>query len=207
MELSYFGANCLRITTKKAQIIVDDNLAKLGLKGVTKPTDIALHSFAGVPDGAASFTADMPGEYEIADVAIHGVAARAHMDEQGKTSATIFTIESGDLRVAVLGHIYPELSEDQLEQIGLVDILVVPVGNSGYTLDGIGALKLIKAIEPKVVIPTHYADKAVKYEVPQVELSEALKNLGMEKSETIDKYKPKPAELGETTTLIVLERQ
>jgi hypothetical protein len=33
------------------------------------------------------------------------------------------------------GHIYPELSEDQLEQIGMVDILVVPVGNSGYTLD------------------------------------------------------------------------
>ncbi len=207
MELQYYGANCLRITTKKTQIIVDDNLAKLGLKAVTKPTDIALHSFVGVPEATAHFTANMPGEYEIADVAIHGVAARAHMDEEGNQSATIYTVESGDLRVCILGHVYPELSEDQLEQIGLVDILVVPVGNSGYTLDGIGALKLIKAIEPKVVIPTHFADKAVKYEVPQVELAEALKNLGMETSETTDKYKPKPAELGETTKLIVLERQ
>jgi L-ascorbate metabolism protein UlaG (beta-lactamase superfamily) len=54
------------------------------------------------------------------------------------------------------------------------------VGNSGYTLDAVGALKIIKQIEPKVVVPTHFADKNVNYEVPQVELSDALKNLGME---------------------------
>ena len=75
------------------------------------------------------------------------------------------------------------------------------------TLDGVGALKIIKAIEPKVVIPTHYADKAVKYEVPQMELAEALKNLGMEAAETLDKYRPKIMELTNTTRLIVLNRQ
>lgn len=207
MELQYYGANCLRITTKKAQIVVDDNLEKLGLKPVTKASDITLRSFAGVPEHQSVFSADMPGEYEFADVAIHGVAARAHMDEKDKTSATIFTLESGDVKVAILGHIYPELSEEQLEAIGMVDILVVPVGNSGYTMDGIGALKLIKAIEPKVVILTHYADKAVKYEVTQVELAEAIKGLAMEPTETVDKYKTKPGELSDSTQLVVLERQ
>jgi L-ascorbate metabolism protein UlaG (beta-lactamase superfamily) len=88
----------------------------------------------------------------------------------------------------------------------MVDILVVPVGNSGYTLDAVGALKIIKQIEPKVVIPTHYSDKAIKYEVPQVELADALKNLGMEVSETLDKYKYKPTELSDSTKLIVLNR-
>lgn len=207
MELQYFGANCIRITTKKASVVVDDNLAKLSLKSVTKPTDISLHTSGHIPSAPAQFTADIPGEYEVADVVIHGVGARAHIDEEGKTSATIFTISSGDLRVAVIGHIYPDLAEEQLEQIGLVDIAVIPVGGNGYTLDGAGALSVIKKLEPRVVIPTHYVDKAVKYEVPQAELADALKNLGMEPSETLDKYKPKAGELSDTTHLIVLSRQ
>src|SRR5205823_14803322 len=127
-----------------------------------------------------AFKAEMPGEYEVAGVVIHGIAARSHMDEEGKQSAVIYTIEADDTKLAIIGHIYPELSEAQLEQIGLVDLAVVPVGGNGYTLDGVGALKVIKQIEPKVVIPTHYNDPAIHYEVPQAELSAAVKNLGME---------------------------
>jgi L-ascorbate metabolism protein UlaG (beta-lactamase superfamily) len=206
VELSYFGANCIRITTKKAQVVVDDNLQKLGLKAVTKPTDISLKTFKEVPDHEARFKIDMPGEYETAGIIVHGVAARAHMDEEGKSSATIYTLEADGTRVAILGHIYPELSEDQLEEIGMVDIAVVPIGNSGYTLDAVGALKIIKQIEPKVVIPTHFADKDIKYEVPQVELRDALKNFGMESGETLDKYKYKPSDLTDAMKLVVLNR-
>jgi L-ascorbate metabolism protein UlaG (beta-lactamase superfamily) len=132
MELAYFGANCLRITTKKAQVVVDDNLQKLGLKTITKPTDISLKTFSDIPSHESRFSVDMPGEYETAGIIIHGIAARAHMDEEGKNAATIYTLEADGTRVAILGHIYPELSEDQLEQIGMVDIVAVPVGNSGY---------------------------------------------------------------------------
>ena len=57
----------------------------------------------------------------------------------------------------------------------MVDVLFVPVGGNGYTLDAIGALKIIKKIEPKIIIPTHYADKAIKYEVPQADLDEVMK--------------------------------
>jgi hypothetical protein len=208
MELQYYGANCLRLSAKKAQIVVDDNLAKLGLKAVTKPTDISLRTSREFPEHTGTaFQAEMPGEYEVAGVVIHGIAARSHMDEEGKQSAVIYTIQADDTKVAILGHIYPELSEQQLEQIGLVDVAVVPVGGNGYTLDGAGALKVIKQIEPKVVIPTHYSDKAIKYEVPQTGLADAVKNLGMEISETIGKYKIKPAELSDTAKLVVLERQ
>jgi L-ascorbate metabolism protein UlaG (beta-lactamase superfamily) len=207
VELSYFGANCLRLTTKKASIVIDDNLAKLGLKSVTKPADISLRTSLAVPKHETAFSADMPGEYEISGVIIHGIAARAHMDEEDKQSAVIYTVAADGVKVVILGHIYPELSESQLEQISTADIVIAPVGNSGYTMDGVGALKVIKQIEPKVVIPTHYADKAVKYEVPQVELSEALKNLSMEASETLDKFKYKAAEMTDSTHLIVLNRQ
>ena len=83
----------------------------------------------------------------------------------------------------------------------MVDVLIIPIGDHGYTLDGAGALELVKKIEPKIVIPTHYADKAIKYEVPQAELGEALKGLGMEPSETLDRYKIRPGELGDRIAL------
>lgn len=208
MELTFYGANCVRLAGRKAQIVVDDNLVKLGLKAVTKPSDISLRTNQGFPEHTESvFRAEMPGEYEISGVVIRGIAARAHMDEEGAKNAVIYTIRADDTSVAVIGHIYPELNEDQLEAIGVVDVAVVPVGGNGYTLDGTGALKVIKQIEPKVVIPTHYADRAIRYEMPQQELAEALKNLGMEISEKLPKYKIKPAELSDTTRLIVLERQ
>ena len=207
MELQYYGANCLRLTTKKVSIVVDDNLASLGLKAVTKPGDIVVHTNSRIPRQTAEFMIDMPGEYEIAGVVIHGIGARGHMDEEGQSNSIIYTISAGDTKVVILGHIYPELSDDQVEQIGRVDVAIVPVGNSGYTMDGIGALKLIKKIEPKLVIPTHYADKAIKYEVSQVELAEALKGLAMEPLETVPKYRPVAGELTDTSRLIVLERQ
>jgi L-ascorbate metabolism protein UlaG (beta-lactamase superfamily) len=206
MELQYYGANCLRLSTRKAQIVVDDNLAKLGLKSVTKPTDISLRTSQEFPSHDSLFGAEMPGEYEVSGVVIRGIAARSHMDEEGKHSAVIYTIQADDTKVVILGHIYPELSEDQLEQIGMVDVLVVPIGGNGYTLDGVGALKVLKQVEPKVVIPTHYADKAIKYEVPQTGLDEAVKGLGMEVSERVSKYKIKPTELSDTMKLIVLDQ-
>lgn len=196
------------MTSGKTSVVVDDNLEQLGLKPVTKSDDVSLRTSKKlVPITAARFTADAPGEYEISGFIINGVAARAHMDAEDETSAVIFTIATSDLKVVVLGHIYPELREEQLEQIGMVDIAFVPIGNSGYTMDGLGALKVIKQIEPKLIIPTHYADKAIQFEVPQAELSEGLKALGMEPSETVAKFKPKLSELTDATRLIILERQ
>jgi L-ascorbate metabolism protein UlaG (beta-lactamase superfamily) len=207
VELTYYGANCVRLAAKKAQIVVDDNLKALGLKDVTKPTDISLRTNASFPEHPSAFRAEMPGEYEVSGIVIRGIAARSHMEEEGKHSATIYTIQADDTKVVVLGHIFPELTEDQLESIGIVDVAIVPVGGMGYTLDGTGALNVIKQIEPKVVIPTHYSDKAIHYEVPQAELADAIKNLGMEASETVGKYKIKPSELSDSTKLVVLERQ
>ena len=207
MEIQYFGANCLRIATKRAVVVVDDNLKKLGLKSVTKPGDISLKTTSHIDVESSDFMIDMPGEYEVAGVIIHGIGSRSHMDKEDQQNAVIYTIQAGDVKTAVVGHIYPELSDEQVEQIGHVDVAIVPVGNSGYTMDGIGALKVIKKIEPKVIIPTHYADKAIKYEVAQVELADGLKGLAMEPSETVAKYKPVPANLADTTKLVVLERQ
>jgi L-ascorbate metabolism protein UlaG (beta-lactamase superfamily) len=208
VEIQFFGANCVRLTTKKAQIVIDDNLARLGKKSVTRPQDISLRTSKDFPEfKERKFSAESPGEYEVSGAIIQGVAARSHMDEEGKQTSVIYTVAADDVKVAIVGHIHPNLSDDQVESIGFIDVLIVPVGGNGYTLDGVGALQVIKKLEPKLVIPTHYADKTLKYEVPQAELSEALKGLAMEPSETVAKLKVKPGDLADTAHLIVLEHQ
>ncbi len=209
MELQYYGANCIKITSRKATLVIDDNLQELGLKSVTKAGDIALFSSAH-PEVASGvkLTIDEPGEYEVSDVSVQGILARGHMDEAGQKSATILKLIMEDVRLVSLGHIYPEISDEQLEALGTVDVLLVPVGGNGYTLDPVGALKLIKKIEPKLIIPTHYADKAIKYPVPQQELENAIKELAMEPRETVDKLKLKEADfVSDVTQLVILNRQ
>lgn len=208
MELQYYGANCIKISTKHANVIIDDNLAELGLKSITKKGDIVLFTGAhGEPAVETKLIIDMPGEFEVSNISVNGYSARAHMDEEDKRTATAYKITSDDTRIFVSGHIYPELNDDQLEDIGLIDILIVPVGGNGYTLDGIGAQKIIKQIDPKVTIPVHYQDKAVTYPVEQQDLDSAVKVFGMEIKETVDKLKIKGLDLNLGSQLIVLERQ
>lgn len=208
MEFQYYGANCIRVNTKNMTFVIDDNLKELGLKSITKPDNVAIFTTEPKTMPDAKLVISDPGEYEASEVSIFGIQARAHMDEADVNSATIYKLQYEDTRVCVLGHVYPDLTEDQLEEIGIVDVLFVPVGGSGYTLDSIGALKLIKKIEPKIVIPTHYDDPAIKYEVPQSPLSEVLKGLAMEpKGEPLAKFKPKPADYTDSTQLVILERQ
>jgi L-ascorbate metabolism protein UlaG (beta-lactamase superfamily) len=208
MDVQFYGANCLVFSSKELRVVVDDTLAAQGGKSVTKANDVALFTQA-VPDGTvpeARMIIDMPGEYEIGNVAIKGIPARGHMDEPGTEKATMYKITAGETVYLVTGHIYPELTETELEGIGLVDVMFVPVGGNGYTMDPAGALKLTRAIDPKLVVPTHYDDKTLKFEVPQQTLEQAMKEFGMEPKDTVDKLRLKPAELTDTTQLLILEK-
>lgn len=192
MEITYHGANCLTLTTKKATVVIDDNLADIGAKTINKAT-IRIYSNRNLkPETPAdeAFVIDGPGEYEISKVSVIGVPAQSHMDEPGKHTATIYKVISEGVSLAIVGHVMSDLSDEQLEQIGVVDILIVPVGGNGYTLDKIGAAKMIKKIEPKAVIPTHYAQKGINYEVPQAELAEFMTEIGAEPTKE-DKLKLK----------------
>lgn len=207
MEIQYLGANCVRLSSKKVTIVVDDNLAELGQKTAIKKGEIALFTHPHeAPAAEPKIVIDQPGEYEVSDTSIKGIAVRAHTDEEGKSSATMFKIVEDDLNIVVTGHIYPDLSDEQLEALGMVDILIVPVGGNGYTLDGVGAQKVVRKIGPKIVVPTHYDQTGFKFPVPQQPLAEALKALGMEASETLPKLKVKHGELTEVTKLVVLEK-
>lgn len=207
MDIQFHGANCISLQTKKARVVIDDTLEDLGAKSVLKSGDVALYTGAhGEPKVATKLTIGHAGEYEVSEVSIYGIALRAHMDESGKKSTTAYKVIAGDTRLVVMGHVYPELTDRQLETIGTVDVLVVPVGGNGYTTDGIGALKLIKKIEPKIVIITHYDDATLNFAVPQQTLEQALAGLALEPKETTDKLKLKGSEIIEGTQLYILNR-
>lgn len=205
MEFHFYGANCIRIATKKASVIIDDNLAELGAKSVTKSTDVSIMTRFDKPSTSNTvFNVNYPGEYEVSGVSVWGIAARAHMDNDTERSAVIYKLSAEDIQVCVLGHIHPDLSADQLEQIGMVDVLIVPVGGHGYTLDPVGALKVIKKIEPKIIIPTHYDDAGLRFEVPQMSLEDALKEMAIEPAETTEKLKLKKEAMPGVAQMIVV---
>lgn len=206
MEVEFYGANCVRLRSKNVSVVIDDFATDKGSL-ITKPNDIALFTGQQHEEVKSAFTVDQPGEYEVNNISIQGMAARAHMDKEDEKNSTIYRLIINDFKIAVTGHIYPDLTERQLESIGMVDILLVPVGGNGYTLDAIGALKVIKKIGPSIVIPTHYDSKGIKYEVPQAELSEVRKILSMEPAEELDQLKLKGREFSEGTKLIILKKQ
>ena len=207
MDIQFYGANCIGLSNKQVRIIIDDNLEDVGAKSIAKDGDIVLYTGPhGAPSVKTHLIIDHPGEYEVSEASVYGIAARGHMDEANKKSVTMYKIIVDDVRVLVTGHIYPELTERQLEDIGTVDVMLVPVGGNGYTTDATGALKLIKKVEPKLVIPTHYDDKQLSFAVPQQTLEQALTNLSMEPKETVDKLRIKHGDLAEATQLTVLKR-
>lgn len=209
-EIEYKGGNGVVLSTKKASIIADPKLSVVGLKDlpIKEAVEIATEArFAsGQPD--VKLAIEGPGEYGIADFDITGVAAQRHLDtEADSKQATIYRIEAGGFRVALVGNIYEKLSEEQLEALGVIDIAIVPVGGGGYTLDPEGAAAVVRAIDPKIVVPVHYADDALKYEVPQAELEEFTKVMGVAVEDAGAKLKLKnSAALPPTLTVYTITR-
>jgi L-ascorbate metabolism protein UlaG (beta-lactamase superfamily) len=170
VEIEYRGANCVVIKDKKVLFVVDPT-ADASAKETKNPDAVILATttdFAPNKRETQNFIIDMPGEYERNDVSVQGIPMQAHTgaDEQAKNS-TAYAIETDNTRIAVIGHTIAPLSDDDLETLGVIDIVIIPVGGGGYTLDARDAATIVRQISPKVVIPTHYADTHVKYEVPQ----------------------------------------
>lgn len=206
MDISYRGANSVEIVAKKSTIIVDGALSRVGLKDVVAKEAIYLNTHSDfVPAGVEGIVVNGPGEYEIKNISIKGVQSTRITDYDGSRLATIYRIAVGDISIAVLGHVLTPLTDDQLELLGVIDIVIVPVGGSGYTLDSHQAVLVVRQLDPKVVIPTHYADSGINYEVAQMDLEPFIKELSVV-HEVTAKYKIKNDLLPETLTVMEITR-
>jgi len=208
-DIEYKGGNGVVIATKKTTVVIDPKLSLVGLKDIaTKDAvELATEPRFATNGKDARLLIEGPGEYEVGDFSIRGVRATRHLDTSSdEPISTMYRIEVGDTRIAILGNIADKLEDDQLEALGVVDILIIPVGGGGYTLDATAAAALTRHIDPKVIIPVHYADSTLKYEVPQDTLETFTKELGLS-VESVSKYKVKSAaSLPQVLTIVEVVR-
>jgi len=203
MEIEFLGGNCVRVKTKTTTIIIDDNLAKIGGKSPQTDKTVALFTnieLMGDATHKSRLVVDSPGEFEIGDITVKGLQTRSHMDEEGQLSATVYQFMAANQTITVLGHIHPDLPGDLLELVSGTEVLVVPVGGNGYTLDPVGAVSVVKKLEPGVVIPTQYEIDGLSYEVPASPLEEFLKLMPSTEEEPSNSCKLAKIVTGEGTS-------
>lgn len=209
-DIEYKGGNGVVISTKKASAFIDPKLSVVGLKDISTKdgVEIATEARFATNNVGAKLCIEGPGEYELGEFSIKGIRATRHLDtEMDEPISTIYRIEVGDVRIGVIGNITPKLHEDQLESLGIIDILVIPVGGGGYTLDATSATTLVRQIDPRAVVPVHYADAALKYEVPQDVLETFTKELAAPVESVGAKFKVKSsASISQVLTVIDITR-
>jgi len=163
MEISWLGHSCFQLRGKNVTLITDPfspqlehSLGKISAPIVTISHNHPGHNYAGGVGGDPRIVRG-PGEYEISDVLITGVASY-HDDKHGQELGrnTIYIIHMDDLVICHLGDLGHVLQEEQLEEVADADMLLVPIGGQ-HTINAAQAAEVISQVEPHIVIPMHYS--------------------------------------------------
>lgn len=163
MTLSWYGQGCFRIEAKGTTLALDPYPKGVGLTPPRFRADIVLGG-KGMEEVGEMIIRD-PGEYEVKGVSIQGLA---------KTK--LFRVEMDELRLAHAGA-FPnrKLTDEELEFLGEVDVLFLPVGGNGM-LDAEGAQEVINQVEPRLAIPMYYKIPGLGVKLDPV--SDFLKEMG-----------------------------
>lgn len=207
ISIEYLGGNCFRLSSSNQTIVFDSKRSVFGLDDVSTEgvIEISTESRFASQGAKAFLQIDGPGEYEVANFSIRGFAANRQTDFNNELSVTNYAIAVDGVNIVVLGNVANDLSDAQLEELGVADILIIPSGGGGYTLDPKAAGDLVTKIEPKVAIPIHFADADLNYEVPQDDFDKFSNELGSAVIE-MDVYKlKKPEALPESLQIIKLK--
>lgn len=162
MNIQYYGDFCFKVTTKPGgratediTIVLDPCSKESGFRAPQGQIDLTF--FSHDPETVSSgFSFDCPGEYDAKGVAVTGVPSFRD-EEKGALRGvnTVFVLESEGITLAHLGALGTSLSSDAIDQLGTVDVLFIPAGDTD-TLSIKETVELIRKIEPKIVIPMHY---------------------------------------------------
>ena len=165
-DIQYLGHSCFRLRGRDGIVLCDPFDRSVGFD-IGKPTAHIVTISHQHPDHAnlaavkpmreKVFVIDGPGEYEVGGVMIAGV--RTYHDKQKGAELginTVYVFHMDDVIFCHLGDLGHELSTHQLDEIGNVDVLFIPVGG-GETIGPAEAVSVISQIEPRIVVPMHYA--------------------------------------------------
>lgn len=169
MNIQYYGHSCVKINTKPAgrgqedvTIFIDPFDKSIGLRPPQGNADLVLvthnhhdHNNISALRGEP-VVIDTPGEYSIKGVNIVGFDS-FHDEKEGAERGrnAIYVIDTEEIKICHMGDLGSDLDENQLSGIDGVDILFIPIGGK-YTINYEKAVKIIKKIEPAIIIPIHY---------------------------------------------------
>jgi len=189
MDITWHGYSCFTIKTKQCVIVTDPyDPAVTGLKLPELKADIVMisnnhpgHDFTKGVTGEPQII-DWPGEYDIKGVAV--VAKKVASAKDNQAQGMFFNIAVDGLRLCFLGDMRG-VDDALIEGIGDVDILFLPVGGHN-TMNAKQAHEVIEELEPRLVIPMHYAINGVKDQLD--ELEPFLKLIGMVSKSAKEKF-------------------
>jgi L-ascorbate metabolism protein UlaG (beta-lactamase superfamily) len=214
MQIIWKGQSCFQISASQGKnnqvdIVIDPYSEDTGLKVPKLKADILLvshehhdHNNVKAVEGNP-FLIHGPGEYEVKEVFIQGIPA-FHDSSSGKERGTntIYTIEAEDLKICHLGDLgQKELQPEQIEKIGEVDILMVPVGGT-YTISAKEAVKIMSQIEPSIIIPMHYQLPKLKIKLDGID--SFFKVMGIKKLDSLPKLSIKKKDISPEEAKIII---
>lgn len=112
---------------------------------------------------------DKVGFFNECDITIQGIPSYHDKNKGAKRGENIiFIIEMEGYKFCHLGDLGHILEEKDIDLIGEVDVLFIPVGGN-YTINGEEAAKVAKSIESKLIIPMHYKTPQLSFDLDGVE--------------------------------------
>ena len=212
MNISWYGQSCFKLQNKDVILITDPFDKKTGLKPPFGAADIVTVSHDHYDHNnfqtlkSNPFLVDSAGEYEIKKVTIKGIES-FHDNENGKErgSNVIFVIEMENINICHLGDLgQKSLQDSQLEKIGQIDILFIPVGGV-FTIDWKSANDIISQIEPRIIIPMHYKIPGVAGDLLKLDdINNFAKEHGISPSDAVDKFSIKKKDLPQEEAQITI---
>lgn len=209
MEITWYGQSCFRLRGRGLSVVTDPYGPSTGLKLprltstiVTVSHDHEDHNNVDAVKGSP-FVIRGPGEYEIEGIFVIGVSTW-HDDKQGRELGrnTAYLIEFEDLTICHLGDLGHVLTQEQVEQLAKVDVLLLPVGGR-TTLSAARAAEVVGLIEPGIVIPMHFRVPGLAAQLDTT--TRFLKELAVENPERMETLTVMAGSVGEETRVVILE--
>jgi L-ascorbate metabolism protein UlaG (beta-lactamase superfamily) len=209
MDVTWLGHGCFRLRGRNAAVVTDPYPPAIGLKLARMDADLVTvshdhenHSYTQVVrDGA--YEIHGPGEYEVAGVSVVGVPT-FHDAEKGTKHGrnTVYLIEIDDVRICHLGDLGHKLEDAEAEAVASPDVLLVPVGGR-TSMNAAQAAEVVRQLEPRFVVPMHYAIPGLKLELDPIE--RFLKEMGVTAGEPQPKLAVQKSSGDYDTKVVVLE--
>ena len=194
MEITWYGNSCFRITERNFATVVTDPFdsavagytpLKLKAEIVTVSSNDLSHNNISVVKGNP-FVIEGPGEYERGGVFLTGIQTTPLKSENKELLNTIYVLDYGSITDLHLCQTNMVPSQTMIEELGNINIALVPVG-AGGGLNASKAAEVISMLEPNIVIPMHYETPHSKLDLDP--LSKFLKEMGLTELETMESYK------------------